>query len=132
MSNEKIIPAEQFVAQLKSQTAQKEIMEETSGCEKREPYVLMVLGDSMEPEFLNEEIIVIEPDLPPVDGAYVVAYHNDEYTFRQLLIKDDQWIIHALNDNYPDQVLSGPDAVHGVITQKKSPGGRKYVKHYEY
>ena len=131
MSIEKFIPVEQMKAQIKSETAQKEIMEETSGCEKREPYVLMVLGDSMEPEFMNEEIIVIEPDLPPKDGSYVIAYHNDEHIFRQLLIQDDQWVIHALNDKYPDQILSGPEAIHGVITQKKSPGGRKLHKKYE-
>ncbi len=127
MSIEKTIPIEQITIG----SEPKENMEE-SGCEKREPYVLMVLGDSMEPEFMNEEIIVIEPDLPPKNGSYVIAHHNDEYTLRQLLIKDQQWIIHALNPNYPDQVLSGPEAVHGVITQKKSPGGRKNRKNYEY
>jgi SOS-response transcriptional repressor LexA len=132
MSIEKFIPVEQIKTQLKSDVAQKEIMTETSGCEKREPYVLMVLGDSMEPEFMNEEIIVIEPDLPPQDGAFVIAQHNDEHIFRQLLIKGDQWIIHPLNSNYPDQVLSGPDDIHGVITQKKSPGGRKNRKNYAY
>lgn len=101
-----------------------------SSCEKREPYALMVLGDSMEPEFVEPEIIVIEPEHPPKDGSYVVAWHDEEYIFRQLLIRDDQWIIHALNDKYPDQVLSGPDMVKGVITQKKSPGGRKNTKSY--
>jgi len=59
-----------------------------------------------------------------------VAWHNDEYIFRQLLIRDGQWIIHALNEKYPDQLLSGPDMVKGVITQKKSPGGRKNTKSY--
>jgi DNA polymerase V len=105
-------------------------LEGVHSCEKREPYALMVLGDSMEPEFVEPEIITIEPEQPPRDGSYVVAWHNDEYIFRQLLIRDDQWIIHPLNPNYPDQLLSGPEAVKGVITQKKSPGGRKNTKSY--
>ena len=60
----------------------------------------------------------------------MVAWHNEEYIFRQLLNRDGEWIIHALNENYPDQVLAGLDAVKGVITQKKSPGGRKNIKSY--
>ncbi|MDH3354800.1 MAG: S24 family peptidase [Chromatiales bacterium] len=105
-------------------------LEGVESCEKREPYALMVLGDSMEPEFVEPEIITIEPEHPPKDGSYVVAWHDEEYIFRQLLIRDGQWIIHALNENYPDQILSGPDMVKGVITQKKSPGGRRNTKSY--
>lgn len=105
-------------------------LEGVESCEKREPYALMVLGDSMEPEFVEEEIITIEPEHAPQDGSYVVAWHDEEYIFRQLLIRDEQWIIHALKEGYPDQVLSGPEAVKGVITQKKSPGGRKNTKSY--
>ncbi len=101
-----------------------------SECDKREPYALMNLGNSMEPEFMDGDVIVIEPEHPPYDGAYVIAWHNEEFIFRQLLIRGDEWVIHPLNPAYPDQPLSGPDDVRGVITQKKSPGGRKNRKSY--
>ncbi len=99
-------------------------------CEKREPYALMNLGDSMEPEFMDGDVIVIEPDMPPYDGAYVIAWHNNEFIFRQLLVQGDELVIHPLNSAYPDQQLNGPEDVRGVITQKKSPGGRKNRKSY--
>ncbi len=105
-------------------------LEGVESCDKREPYALMVLGDSMAPEFVEPEVIIIEPERPPEDGSYVVAWHNEEYIFRQLLIRDGQWILHALNAKYPDQPLVGPDSVKGVITGKKSPGGARNIRSY--
>lgn len=102
----------------------------TSGCEKKEPFVLMVLGDSMLPEFSEGEVIVIEPDLPAQNGSYVIAYHQDEYIFRQLIQRDGKWYLHALNNNYPTEEIDSLDSIKGVITQKKSPGGRKNRKNY--
>lgn len=103
----------------------------SSSCEENEPYALMVLGDSMEPEFNEQDVIVIEPNAHVKDGSYVIAYHNDEYIFRQLHIREDGWYLHALNSNYPDQKLANETDVKGVITQKKSPGGRKNRKTYD-
>ncbi|MBF0218299.1 MAG: S24 family peptidase [Gammaproteobacteria bacterium] len=98
---------------------------ESLSCEKREPYVLMALGDSMEPEFCDGDVVVIEPDYPPRSGHFVIAMHNGEYTFRQLLQRGDAWYLHPLNSRYPDAEVSGPDCVKGVISQKKRPGRRK-------
>jgi DNA polymerase V len=94
----------------------------TSACEKEEPFVLMVLGDSMLPEFVEGEVIVIEPELPPQDGSYVIAQHKGEYTFRQLIQRQGKWYLHALNENYSDDELEGLECVRGVISQKKGPG----------
>jgi hypothetical protein len=44
----------------------------------------MVLGDSMEPEFVDGDIIIIEPEGLATDGSYVMAWLNDEWIFRQL------------------------------------------------
>ncbi|MFA5530651.1 MAG: S24 family peptidase [Thiohalomonadaceae bacterium] len=101
-----------------------------AACQAKEPYVLMVLGDSMEPEFMEGEVIVIDPEGVARDGSFVIAWHNEEYIFRQLKIIDEQWHIAALNTAYPMQKLSGPDAVKGVIIQKKTPGRRGARKSY--
>lgn len=103
---------------------------ETSACASGEPYALMVLGDSMQPEFMEGEIIVVEPEGLAKDGSFVVAFHNEEYTFRQLLIRDDKWYLNALNDLYPTEQISGPEAVKGVVIQKKKPGKRSSMKSY--
>jgi DNA polymerase V len=42
-------------------------------CAAAEPFALMVLGDSMEPEFREGEVILIEPEGLATDGSFVLA-----------------------------------------------------------
>lgn len=100
------------------------------GCEEKEPYVLMVLGDSMEPEFKEGDVVVIEPGSAYRDGSYVIAFHNNEYIFRQLRVIDERMYLMPLNSRYISEQIDGPEAIKGVITQKKSPGGRHNRKNY--
>jgi SOS-response transcriptional repressor LexA len=104
--------------------------ESVSQCAGSEPFALMVLGDSMLPEFAEGEIIVVAPDGLVRDGAFVVAWHNDEYIFRQARERDGQWWLVPLDARYPSEVFAGPSAVKGVVVQKKKPGSRKSVKFY--
>ena len=101
-----------------------------SVCADAEPFALMVLGDSMEPEFAEGEIIVIEPEGLATDGSFVLAWHNDEYIFRQLVKTAAGWALHPLNPAYEDAAIPGLDSVKGVVIQKKKPGSRKSIKHY--
>ena len=100
-------------------------------CAGGEPFALQVLGDSMEPEFREGEIVVIEPEGLATDGSYVLAWHADEWIFRQLRGDGERWHLHALNPAYPDAPLASLEAVRGVIVQKAVPGrrraGRRYV-----
>lgn len=100
-------------------------------CSDAEPFALMVLGDSMEPEFMEGEIIVVEPEGLATDGSYVVAFHNEEYIFRQLIKRETGWALHALNPAYPDHPIASLSGVRGVVIMKKRPGrpsksGKKY------
>ena len=102
-----------------------------SSCAGKDPVALMVLGDSMEPEFIEDEILVIEPDSPVKDGSYVIGWLNKECILRQL--KGDAeggWYLHPLNPAYPDAAISSWDAIRGLVTQKSKPGRRKSVKFY--
>jgi SOS-response transcriptional repressor LexA len=110
-----------------------------SACSEAEPFALMVLGDSMEPEFLDREIIVIDPEGLARDGSYVIAFHNEEYTFRQLVKREASeadeatqttWALHALNPGYPDQPIADLSCIKGVVILKKQPGRRKSAKYY--
>ncbi len=101
-----------------------------SACTNAEPYALMVLGDSMEPEFADGDIIVVEPEGLATDGSFVLAWHNDEYIFRQLVKMPSGWTLHALNSAYADTAIPGLECVKGVVIQKKKPGSRKSIKHY--
>lgn len=119
MSQKKIIPI-----------AEAEAPEDS--CSAAEAFALMVLGDSMAPEFLDGEIIIIEPEGLAQDGSYVLAQVAGEFTFRQLL-KDGNgqgWKLVALNPSYPEQAIADLSAVKGVIIQKSKPGRRKATKRY--
>lgn len=103
----------------------------SSPCENKEPYVLMVLGDSMEPEFKEGDVIVIEPGHPVQDGHYVIAHHNNDYILRKLRVVGDQLFLEPENHAYAAEQIDSVDQIKGVITQKKSPGGgRKNRKQY--
>ena len=102
-----------------------------SNCSGNELVALMVLGDSMEPEFIEGEILVIEMGAPAKDGSFVIAEVNEEFIFRQLAREEHGgWQLHALNPAYPDVAIAGLEAIKGVVTHKKKPGSRKAVKYY--
>lgn len=104
---------------------------EASSCAGGEPYALMVLGDSMTPEFNDGEIIVIEPEGYAKDGSYVIAWANEEYIFRQLVQHPEGWMLKPLNPLYPNIPIDNvASVVKGVVTQKKKPGRRKEQKSY--
>ena len=103
---------------------------ETSNCAGSEPYALMVLGDSMLPEFEEGEIIVVEPSGLVKDGSYVVAFVNEEYIFRQVVKHGDGWMLKPLNPIYPNIPIADIDAAKGVVIMKKRPGKRSAQKRY--
>ena len=104
-----------------------------AGCSGGESFALRVLGDDMAPEFEEGNIIVIEPDGAVRDGSYVLAHHDGDWTFRQLLRRGDGWVLHALNParpDLPDLPLPDLSAVHGVIIQQAVPGRRRLTRSY--
>ena len=103
---------------------------EASNCASAEPYALMVLGDSMLPEFEEGEIIVVEPSGLVKDGSYVVAYVNDEYIFRQIAKHDDGWMLKPLTPLYQNIPVADIDVAKGVVILKKRPGKRSEQKSY--
>jgi DNA polymerase V len=102
----------------------------TDACSGAESFALMVLGDSMAPEFVEGEIVVIEPDGLAVDGSYVLAFVGDEWIFRQLRGAAGCWALYPLNAAYPTLPLPEFSAVRGVIIQKSKPGRRRASKRY--
>ena len=71
--------------------------EESGDCSAAEPFVLMVLGDSMAPEFSEGEIVVVEPEGHATDGSFVVAQLADGWTLRQLARTTAGWELRALD-----------------------------------
>ena len=103
---------------------------EVDACASAEPFALMVLGDSMEPEFLEGEVILIEPEGLATDGSFVLAQLAGEWIFRQLIRHGAGWRLQALNAAYPAADIPDLGAVKGVIIQKSKPGRRRATKRY--
>ncbi len=107
--------------------------EEGGACSGSESFALRVLGDDMAPEFLDGNIIIIEPDGALKDGSFVLAQLADEWLFRQLRRSGDAWSLRALNPqrtDLPELPLTDLSAVRGVVIQKAVPGRRKLSKFY--
>mgnify|MGYP001816111592 FL=1 len=104
---------------------------EATGCSAAEPFALRVLGVMMDPEFEHGSVIVIDPEGLVKDASFVVANHNDEFYFRQLVMDGERLLLKCLNHAYQEVVeLSGLDDIHGVVSQKAGKR-RKDHKHYQ-
>ena len=74
-----------------------------SSCSVLEPYALRVLGDSMEPEFADGCVIIIDPGYAPRDGSYVVVEFAGDVFFRQLVCDGERRFLKPLN-RYPSRL----------------------------
>ena len=100
------------------------------GCASDEPFALRVLGDSMEPEFQDGCIIIIDPAANVENGRYVIAEIDGEYIFRQLIQEDEKYFLKPINEGYKTTEIESASVVRGVITQRAG-ARRKYHKHYD-
>ena len=103
---------------------------DVEACSGAESFALMVLGDSMAPEFAEGDIIVIEPEGLATDGAYVLAYCGGEWIFRQLVAAPAGWRLQALDSRYPAIDMPDLSAVRGVVIQRSRPGRRRETRRY--
>lgn len=102
-------------------------------CSYNELYPLQVLDDSMEPEFPEKCVLVIEPSKVCASGAYVVISVDGERWFRQFIQDDDGGErLVAVNSNYPIIDLKQDNyQIEGVIVQRNISRKTKHYKPYE-
>lgn len=108
----------------------KQNISEGSSCSESEPFALQVLDQSMEPEFEQGCIIIIDPTGIVREGAFVFAKDNqDEYIFRRLHINAGRYYLEALQTQYPSFEIR-PEQIQGIITQRAGKR-RSYHKWYD-
>jgi len=100
------------------------------GCSTLEPYALRVLGDSMEPEFSDGCIIIVDPGYAPRDGSYVIVEFAGDVFFRQIVFEGERRFLEPLNPKYGRFELTGPYTVRGRVVQRVGRR-RSQSKHYE-
>lgn len=84
-------------------------------------FALRVLGDSMEPEFKDGEIVIVNPHLEAAPNDFIVVKNKSgEATFKQLKKFGPRWVLHPLNPKYPDQeVKKGEFGIIGKVVKKE-------------
>jgi SOS-response transcriptional repressor LexA len=94
-------------------------MSDLSNCSASEPFALRVIGDDMAPEFVDGNIIVIDPGGKLSSGCYVVARQQDEMIFRQLFIEQGVYTLRALDSSLAEITLqNGVEDIVGVIRKR--------------
>ena len=104
-----------------------------TGCsaEGLEPFALRVIGDSMEPEFQDGHIIIVDPGFPLLNSVYAVIKNNGEFIFGQYFKDDSGSWIRYLNPEFENIKLEADFEVKGIITQRNGRK-RKDIKYYDY
>jgi SOS-response transcriptional repressor LexA len=104
---------------------------DAGNCASSEPFALRVLGDSMEPEFEDGCIVIIDPSGIPKNGSYVIAQHEGNYIFRRLaIIGTEKYSLVPLNTGYENVTLDNLGLISGVVIQKSDARRRNKNKHY--
>lgn len=82
---------------------------------KKHTFALRVANDSMEPDFREGVLLIVEPEMDPLPGDYVIAKNGDgETTFKQLVKDGADWLLKPLNERYPIKPL-GDSTIIGVV-----------------
>jgi DNA polymerase V len=101
-----------------------------SGCSALEPYALRVLGDSMEPEFADGCVIIVDPGGAPRDRSYVIVEFAGDVFFGQLVLEGESRYLKPLNPKYGSFELTPPYTIKGSVVQRVGKR-RADRKHYE-
>ena len=101
-----------------------------SNCGTREPFALQVLGNSMEPEFPDGCIIVLEPSEKCIHGMYIMAMVEGVRWFRQYIKDEEGERLVALNELYPEIPLQGLEWKPEAIAIQRNI--KREVKQYSY
>ena len=103
--------------------------QDLSNCSASEPFALRVIGDDMAPEFIDGHIIVIDPGGRVSSGCYVVASHEGQMIFRQLMIDGGRYRLVAARADLPEIILDGVADIVGVVSQRT---GKRRSEHKRY
>jgi SOS-response transcriptional repressor LexA len=83
-------------------------------------FALRVPDDSMEPEFREGEIIILDPTQPGKHNQFIVGYLDGDtsLTFKQLMVVGNKKYLKPLNARYP--LVEVPEAlwVSGIVVAK--------------
>ena len=101
-------------------------IENSENCAAKEPFALRVQDSSMEPEFENGCIIIIDPSISPKTGDFVLFEKKDTIILREIHILDENIELKPLNPEFSSEIIKDKDYkthIIGVVTQRAGKKG---------
>lgn len=92
-------------------------------------FAVRVVNDSMEPDFREGDVLIVNPNLEAKNGDYVIAklVDENEATFKKLIIHGGKGsrrllILRPLNSRYQDMVITDSSRVQivGKVVERKT------------
>ncbi len=91
-------------------------------------FAVKVVNDSMEPEFREGDVLIVNPNLAARSGDYVIAKlkEDNEATFKKLILHGGEGqgiiILRPLNSRYQDIVITDPARLEivGRVVERKT------------
>lgn len=85
-------------------------------------YSLRVRGRSMEPEFWEGEIVIVDPEIAADSGKFVIAKRTsqNDCTLKRLIQEGGEYYLEAVNKDWPEQIIKINEDWHicGVVLYK--------------
>ncbi|ULJ60807.1 LexA family protein [Wielerella bovis] len=81
-------------------------------------FALRVQGDSMQPEFTEGDIIIVDPEADFHSGSFVVVCQDNETTFKKLIYDGSRAMLKALNPIYGVLQMKDDAVICGVVKEK--------------
>ena len=79
------------------------------GTKDRSTFALRVKGDSMEPEYRDGDVTIVNPSIEARPGDDIVAKCGQDVTFKRLKKHGATILLSPLNPSYPDIIITGKD-----------------------
>jgi len=93
---------------------------DTTAMSCEHPFALTVHGDSMEPEFVEGDIIIVDPEREAVSGSYIIAKNGAEATFKLFVMGGQSVFLKPLNKHYPIRDMTRIEfRIVGVVVEKR-------------
>ncbi|CAC9434465.1 S24 family peptidase [bacterium endosymbiont of Bathymodiolus sp. 5 South] len=96
----------------------KEIFETNCGTNS-EPFALQNLGNTMEPEFSENCILIIDPGMQIHNRAYAVVRYANELYFRQYIERGNGKFLVPLSTQHDEIELKDDFETIGCVVQQK-------------
>ncbi|MEO5355707.1 MAG: XRE family transcriptional regulator [Nitrospirae bacterium YQR-1] len=77
--------------------------------EDENAFALTVSDNSMAPEFIQNDKVMVSPSVDTKTGDYVIAMLSDSITLRRVKYLDEAVLLKTINPDYDDSIITGRD-----------------------